>query len=86
MNICEHCNRPLNPHYSPTNKEKKIIKFILSFQENNQKTPSFREIAEHFNSKAIGNIHKYLHNLKENGFLDMEIGKKRSITILRGID
>jgi len=86
MNICQSCNRPLKPQYFPTKKEKKIMRFILSYQENNKKTPSFREIAQHFNSKAIGNIHKYLHNLKQHGFLDMEVGKKRSIIIFKELD
>jgi|TARA_R100000900_G_scaffold110301_1_gene85722 repressor LexA len=83
MNICKSCNRPLDLKYYPTSKEKKIIRFILTFQENNKKTPSFREIAEHFNSKAIGNIHKSLHKLQDKGFLHMVAGEYRSITILR---
>jgi len=86
MNICITCNRPLDLKYYPTSREKKIIRFVLNFQENNKKTPSFREIAEHFNSNAVGNVHKSLHKLKDKGFLHMVSGEYRSITILRGVD
>jgi len=86
MNICENCNRPLDNDYYPTITEKNIIRFILNYQENNRKTPSFREILSNVGLKSTASIHKYLHKLQNKGFVSLETAEHRSITILKRVD
>jgi len=41
------------------------------------------EIRDHLNQRSTSNIHRVINKLKDNGFLDYVIGKKRSLTVLR---
>jgi len=86
MNICKNCNRPLDNEYYPTEKEKNIIRFILNYQENNKKTPSFREMLPNVNLKSTASVYRYLHKLENKGFLSIIPGEYRSITILKRVD
>ena len=86
MIVCENCKRPLVNSYFPTKKERNIIKFIQDFQQNNKETPTFRQIGDYTQIKSSSGVHRYLHKLQDRGFLHLEIAKRRSITVLKGVD
>ena len=86
MIVCENCKRPLENSYFPTEKERNIIKFIQDFQKNNKETPTFRQIGDYTQIKSSSGVHRYLHKLQDRGFLHLEIAKRRSITVLKGVD
>ena len=86
MIVCENCKRPLESSYFPTEKERNIIKFIQDFQKNNKETPTFRQIGDYTQIKSSSGVHRYLHKLQDRGFLHLEIAKRRSITVLKGVD
>ena len=86
MIVCENCKRPLENSYFPTEKERNIIKFIQDFQQYKKETPTFRQIGEFMQIKSTAGVHRYLHKLQDRGFLHLEIAKRRSITVLKGVD
>ena len=86
MIVCENCKRPLENTYFLTPKEKDIIKFIQNFQQNNKKTPSYREIGDHTQIKSSSGVHRYLHKLHNRGVLHLETAQRRAITVLKGVD
>ena len=86
MNICEHCKKPMEFSYFPTEKEKEIINFVLENQLNDKKTPTYREIMAHVGLKSTSSIYQYMQKLKRGGFITVDTAKHRSITILKRPD
>lgn len=46
--------------------------------------PTFREIADGMGIKSVATIHTHLHKLKENGKIDFEKDKPRTIRLKEG--
>ncbi len=59
------------------------MNFILKFQLNNMRSPSYRNMAKHIGVKTTNSIHKYLYRLKENGFVDFTPAMRNSVKVIK---
>ena len=62
-----------------TKRQKEILNFLKNFLKNNEYPPSFEEIRDHLNLKAISTIHEHLENLKRKGYIHKEMNQSRGI-------
>lgn len=72
----------MNRKQKKEKKEKSILCFIEDFLERHGYSPNFREIAWEFNC-STSTVHKVLHALKDEGLVDFEDGKYRTIKIIK---
>jgi repressor LexA len=66
---------------SLTENKKLVLEFIQDYIKDVGIAPTQREIKEHFNLKSYGSVSRYLKELKESGFLDVDWNKRRGIQI-----
>lgn len=64
-----------------TKKQSKILKFIQNFILENDYSPSYREIAEHFNLSSIATVAEHINTLKAKGYLESAPSQARSIQV-----
>lgn len=62
-------------------KRTQILDFILKYSADNGFPPSIREICDAVGLKSPSTVHSHIQILKENGFLDDNGGKTRSLTL-----
>ncbi len=65
-----------------TDKQKKVLDFIKNFTEENSFSPTYREIATHFDT-TIKTAQDHIEALKKKGAITSVKGKSRSIKIIR---
>lgn len=58
-----------------------VMDYIRKFSEEYGYTPSVREIAKECNIKSTATVHSYLERLKNKGYVNRTMNKKRSVTI-----
>ena len=63
-------------------KQEKILDFIKNYIEDNQYPPSIREIAKGTSIKSTATVHKYLRELEELGYIEVDEHKMRGIRVL----
>lgn len=70
------------PNLTP--KEQKVFHFIKTFSEKNGFAPTYAEIQEKFEYKAIASVQQFVSQLIEKGYLKAPVGesKKRAIEVL----
>ena len=61
--------------------EQRVLDFIQSSLEKNGYAPSVRDIMNALGYKSTSTVHLYLHRLEELGYIHMEEGKSRAITV-----
>lgn len=61
--------------------EQRVLDFIQSSLEKNGYAPSVRDIMSALGYKSTSTVHLYLHRLQELGYIQMEDGKSRAITL-----
>ena len=61
--------------------EQRVLDFIQSALEKNGYAPSVRDIMSALGYKSTSTVHLYLHRLEELGYIHMEEGKSRAITV-----
>lgn len=61
---------------------KKIYDFIVSYIQEKQYPPSYREICEGTGIKSTCGVHDHIHKLVEMGVISMECDKPRTIRVL----
>ena len=61
--------------------EQRVLDFIQSSLEKNGYAPSVRDIMNALGYKSTSTVHLYLHRLEEFGYIHMEEGKSRAITV-----
>ncbi len=61
--------------------EQRVLDFIQSSLEKNGYAPSVRDIMSALGYKSTSTVHLYLHRLQELGYIQMEEGKSRAITV-----
>lgn len=66
----------MTPDLTP--RQKSVLDFIISFQQQHHMAPTVREIAEHLGLSAPAGIHRILNILKDRGYILSEPGRKRS--------
>lgn len=65
-----------------TPKQKALLDFIRSFQEEKGYAASQQEIAEHFGFKSLGTVQNYLVRLERQGFLRKAWNSKRGMEVV----
>lgn len=67
---------------SLTPKQKKVLEFIVDFQQSTGVVPSQEEIARHFRFRSLGTIQNYLKRLEKHGYIRMAWNQKRAIEVI----
>lgn len=62
-----------------TPRQREILNFILAFTEQHDYSPSYREIAEHFNLSSTATIAEHIETLKQKGHLRDDLSGVRSL-------
>ncbi len=57
-----------------TPKQKQILDYIEKFIEDNGYSPSYREIAEHFEFSSVATVAEHIENLRLKGYLSSDAG------------
>lgn len=57
-----------------TPKQKQILDYIEQFIEENGYSPSYREIAEHFQFSSVATVAEHIENLRLKGYLSSDAG------------
>ena len=65
----------------PTVKQKDVFEFIKSFKNENEFSPTYREIGERF-SITVKGAYGHAQALKKKGYIDIQPGKARAIKII----
>lgn len=58
-----------------------IYNYIQSFIDENNYSPSVREIGERFGIKSTSTVHYYLEKLRTSGLISQDANKKRAVTL-----
>lgn len=64
-----------------SSKQQEILEFLTAYMRQFGHAPSIREIGEAVGLKSTGTVHYHLGELKAQGKIDMDAGKKRTITL-----
>ena len=64
-----------------TERQKRILDFILEFQERNGISPTHREICDEFGYSSYGTVHKHLKLLTEKGYIKRAWNQKRGVQV-----
>lgn len=67
-----------------TEKQEAVLKFIENYQLQNGKSPTIREMREHFQVNSDNSILKHLKALKEKGFIEKD-DTPRGISLLQNV-
>ena len=65
-----------------TKRQKEILDFLEEFQGENGYSPSFEEIARHFNYTSLATVHEHLENLRQKGYIRKSYNASRSIELV----
>ncbi|MCB0361840.1 MAG: transcriptional repressor LexA [Bdellovibrionales bacterium] len=66
-----------------TKKEKMVLTFIENFMKEQELSPSYQEIQEHFGFRSISSVQSYLRQLKNKGYIHSPgNNQKRALSIL----
>ena len=65
-----------------TKRQKQILDFVREFVEENGYSPSFEEIARHFEYSSLATVHEHLENLRQKGFIRKSYNESRSIELI----
>lgn len=60
-----------------------IIKAIRDLTAEQGHPPAIREIGTRISCRGVGNIHRTLHDLRDDGVVTWEDGRRRTIRIIR---
>lgn len=63
----------------------KVLGYLTSFYDSNGYSPSYREIADAIGVKSTSTVHKYVHILESEGFLDTYRQRSRSLSLNRSV-
>ncbi len=62
-----------------TKRQKEILDFITYYLKDNDYSPSYMEIADHFGISSPATIHQHVKALEEKGYLKAQENQKRSL-------
>tara|TARA_R100000458_G_C8277699_1_gene253316 strand:+ start:2395 stop:2595 length:201 start_codon:yes stop_codon:yes gene_type:complete len=65
-----------------TKKESEVLKFIKNFIEENEYSPSYREITDYMKFKSISQTHKIIHQLIKCYKVKVIPAKRRSLELV----
>ena len=67
-----------------TKRQQEVFDFLKAFIETRGYPPTYKEIGDHFNISAM-TAKRHLHGIEKKGFIDMPVGKRRSIRVNENI-
>jgi len=67
--VLTYIEHALTPHAMMTEKQEAVLKYIESYQMKHGKSPTLREMREHFGVSSDNSILKHLKALQEKGYL-----------------
>ena len=77
------CKKKNNlPLPSLTSKEKAVLQFIEDELLENEISPSYQEICDHFGFASYNSVQNYLKQLSSKGYVHIPQNQKRAIQIL----
>lgn len=62
-----------------TPRQREILNFIIEFAREHDYSPSYREIAEHFNLSSTATIAEHIESLKNKGYLRDDLSGVRAL-------
>ena len=69
----------------PTKKQTQLLDFIRAFQETNDYSPSYREIAAYLGLKSVSAVAEHVDNCVSRGFLRKIPGAARSLEVIEPV-
>lgn len=66
-----------------TKKQRQVLDYVDNFIDGNGYSPSFEEIANHFNYSSLATVHEHLSNLEQKGFVRKNYNRSRSLEVVR---
>ena len=66
-------------------RHRKIMEFLIKFQDSNGYSPSIRQIGDSINVKSTSLVDYYLNQLQEMGYIERESHISRSIRVLQPV-
>ncbi len=66
----------------PTKKQTALLKFIEEFTEQNNYSPSYREIQRALNLNSVSAVAEHINNCEKAGFLEKIPEKARSLRVI----
>ena len=68
-----------------TEKQKKVLEFIVTEVRHNNLPPTIREIAKKFKFSSTGTVRDYLKALVQKGYINIAAGKSRAIGLIKEV-
>lgn len=68
-----------------TKKQREILNFIIEFIRDNDYSPSYQEIADHFGLSSRATVHQHIQTLVQKGYLNAKGGVVRSVEPAKNI-
>jgi SOS-response transcriptional repressor LexA len=74
--------KPVKKFYGVTIRQKKMLDIIKKYLKTNEHAPSYEELRQLCGLKSKSNVHRYLHCLRERGYITFKDHMKRGIMVL----
>jgi SOS regulatory protein LexA len=69
-----------------TKRQQAVLKFIRTFVQSEERSPTLAEIAKGVGSSAVSTIHKHVQHLMDKGFLVRSHGKGNNLVVATGME
>tara|TARA_R100000049_G_C1882043_1_gene38063 strand:- start:204 stop:494 length:291 start_codon:yes stop_codon:yes gene_type:complete len=74
--------KPVKKFYGVTIRQKKMLDIIKKYLKTNEHAPSYEELRQLCGLKSKSNVYRYLHCLRERGYITFKDHMKRGIMVL----
>ena len=74
--------KPVKKFYGITIKQKKVLDIIKKYLKTNEHAPSYEELKQLCGLRSKSGVHRYLHCLRQRGYITFKDHMKRGIMVL----
>lgn len=74
--------KPVKKFYGITIRQKKMLDIIKKYMKTNSHAPSYEELKQLAGLRSKSEVHRYLHCLRERGYIIFKDHMKRGIMVL----
>jgi len=74
--------KPVKKFYGLTPRMKKMLGIIKKYLKTNNHAPSYEELKQLCGLRSKSGVHRYLHCLRERGYINFKDHMKRGIMVL----
>ena len=74
--------KPVKKFYGITIRQKKVLDIIKKYLKTNKHAPSYEELKQLCGLRSKSGVHRYLHCLRERGYITFKDHMKRGIMVL----